>query len=142
MKENLVAELLCTDVDAVRTVQFLHQAVQDTIDSGLVPEMVQNNYQWYSNVLVQELTGVNILVYRRELDSTRYAACAFTSSDIDHHILGYGLTAQVTFSTCSKCLRGLMLNLRSLAKELGMSWIKLQHRTGTHTYRTKIYIVR
>ena len=52
MKENLVSELLCTDVDAARTVQFLHKAVQDTIDSGLVPEMVQEHYQWYSNVLV------------------------------------------------------------------------------------------
>ena len=142
MKENLVTELLSTDVDAVRTVQFLHQAVQDTIDSGLVPEMVQDNYQWYLNVLVQELTGVNILVYRRELDSTRYAACAFTSSDVDHHILGYGLTAQVTFSTCSVCLKSLMLNLKNLAKELGMSWVKLQHRVGNNTYRTKIYNVR
>lgn len=142
MKENLVSELLCTDVDAARTVQFLHKAVQDTIDSGLVPEMVQEHYQWYSNVLVQELTGVNILVYRSEADSTRYAACAFTSSDVDHHILGYGLTAQVTFSTCGVCLKSLMLNLKSLAKELGMSWVKLQHRVGKNMYRTKIYNVR
>ena len=142
MKENLVSELLCTDVDAARTVQFLHKAVQDTIDSGLVPEMVQENYQWYSNVLVQELTGVNILVYRSEVDSNRYAACAFTSNDIDHHVIGYGLTAQVTFSTCRVCLKSLMLNLKSLAKELGMSWVKLQHRVGNNTYRTKIYNVR
>lgn len=142
MKENLVSELLCTDVDAARTVQFLHKAVQDTIDSGLVPEMVQEHYQWYSNVLVQELTGVNILVYRSEVDSNRYAACAFTSNDIDHHVVGYGFTAQVTFSTCSVCLKSLMLNLKSLAKELGMSWVKLQHRVGNNTYRTKIYNVR
>lgn len=142
MKENLVSELLCTDVDAARTVQFLHKAVQDTIDSGLVPEMVQEHYQWYSNVLVQELTGVNILVYRSEVDSNRYAACAFTSNDIDHHVVGYGLTAQVTFSTCGVCLKSLMLNLKSLAKELGMSWVKLQHRVGNNTYRTKIYNVR
>lgn len=142
MKENLVSELLCTDVNAARTVQFLHKAVQDTIDSGLVPEMVQENYQWYSNVLVQELTGVNILVYRSEVDSNRYAACAFTSNDMDHHVLGYGLTAQVTFSTCNVCLKSLMLNLKSLAKELGMSWVKLQHRVGNNTYRTKIYNVR
>ena len=142
MKENLVSELLCTDVDAVRTVQFLHKAVQDTIDSGLVPEMTQENYLWYSNVLVQELTGVNILVYRSEVDSNRYAACAFTSNDIDHHVLGYGLTAQVTFSTCGVCLKSLMLNLKSLAKELGMSWVKLQHRVGNNTYRTRIYNVR
>lgn len=142
MKENLVSELLCTDVDAARTVQFLHKAVQDTIDSGLVPEMVQEHYQWYSNVLVQELTGVNILVYRSEVDSDRYAACAFTSNDIDHHVIGYGLTAQVTFSTCSACLKSLMLNLKNLAKELGMSWVKLQHRVGNNTYRTKIYNVR
>ena len=142
MKENLVSELLCTDVDAARTVQFLHKAVQDTIDSGLVPEMVQEHYQWYSNVLVQELTGVNILVYRSEVDSNRYAACAFTSNDIDHHVVGNGLTAQVTFSTCSVCLKSLMLNLKSLAKELGMSWVKLQHRVGNNTYRTKIYNVR
>lgn len=142
MKENLVSELLCTDVDAARTVQFLHKAVQDTIDSGLVPEMVQEHYPWYSNVLVQELTGVNILVYRSEVDSNRYAACAFTSNDIDHHVLGYGLTAQVTFSTCSACLKSLMLNIKSLAKELGMSWVKLQHRVGNNTYRTKIYNVR
>ena len=142
MKENLVSELLCTDVDAARTVQFLHKAVQDTIDSGLVPEMVQEHYQWYSNVLVQELTGVNILVYRSEVDSNRYAACAFTSNDIDHHVLGYGLTAQVTFSTCGVCLKSLMLNIKSLAKELGMSWVKLQHRVGNNTYRTKIYNVR
>ena len=142
MKENLVSELLCTDVDAAHTVQFLHKAVQDTIDSGLVPEMVQEHYQWYSNVLVQELTGVNILVYRSEVDSNRYAACAFTSSDIDHHVLGYGLTAQATFSTCSVCLKSLMLNLKNLAKELGMSWVKLQHRVGNNTYRTKIYNVR
>ena len=142
MKENLVSEILCTDVDAVRTVQFLHKAVQDTIDSGLVPEMVQENSEWYSNVLVQELTGVNILVYRNEIDSTRYAACAFTSNDIDHHILGYGLTPQVTFSTCSVCLKSLMLNLKNLAHELGMSWFKLQHRVGKNTYRTKIYNVR
>lgn len=142
MKENLVSELLCTDVDAARTVQFLHKAVQDTIDSGLVPEMTQENYLWYSNVLVQELTGVNILVYRSEVDSNRYAACAFTSNDIDHHVVGYGLTAQVTFSTCSACLKSLMLNLKSLAKELGMSWVKLQHRVGNNTYRTKIYNVR
>lgn len=142
MKENLVSELLCTDVDAARTVQFLHKAVQDTIDSGLVPEMVQEHYQWYSNALVQELTGVNILVYRSEVDSNRYAACAFTSNDIDHHVIGYGLTAQVTFSTCGVCLKSLMLNLKSLAKELGMSWVKLQHRVGNNTYRTKIYNVR
>lgn len=142
MKENLVSEILCTDVDVVRTVQFLHKAVQDTIDSGLVPEMVQEHYQRYSNVLVQELTGVNILVYRSEVDSNRYAACAFTSNDIDHHVVGYGLTAQVTFSTCSVCLKSLMLNLKSLAKELGMSWVKLQHRVGNNTYRTKIYNVR
>ena len=142
MKENLVSELLCTDVDAARTVQFLHKAVQDTIDSGLVPEMVQEHYQWYSNVLVQELTGVNILVYRSEVDSNRYAACAFTSNDIDHHVVGHGLTAQVTFSTCSVCLKSLMLNLKSLAKELGMSWVKLQHRVGNNTYRTKVYNVR
>ena len=142
MKENLVSELLCTDVDAARTVQFLHKAVQDTIDSGLVPEMVQEHYQWYSNVLVQELTGVNILVYRSEVDSNRYAACAFTSNDIDHHVVGYGLTAQVTFSTCGVCLKSLMLNIKSLAKELGMSWVKLQHRVGNNTYRTKIYNVR
>lgn len=142
MKENLVSELLCTDVDAARTVQFLHKAVQDTIDSGLVPEMVQEHYQWYSNVLVQELTGVNILVYRSEVDSNRYAACAFTSNDIDHHVVGYGLTAQVTFSTCGVCLKSLMLNLKNLAKELGMSWVKLQHRVGNNTYRTKIYNVR
>ena len=142
MKENLVSELLCTDVDAARTVQFLHKAVQDTIDSGLVPEMVQEHYQWYSNVLVQELTGVNILVYRSEVDSNRYAACAFTSNDIDHHVVGYGLIAQVTFSTCSVCLKSLMLNLKSLTKELGMSWVKLQHRVGNNTYRTKIYNVR
>ena len=142
MKENLVSELLCTDVDAARTVQFLHKVVQDTIDSGLVPEMVQEHYQWYSNVLVQELTGVNILVYRSEVDSNRYAACAFTSNDIDHHVVGYGLTAQVTFSTCSVCLKSLMLNLKNLAKELGMSWVKLQHRVGNNTYRTKIYNVR
>ena len=141
MKENLVSELLCTDVDAARTVQFLHKAVQDTIDSGLVPEMVQEHYQWYSNVLVQELTGVNILVYRSEVDSNRYAACAFTSNDIDHHVVGHGLTAQVTFSTCSVCLKSLMLNLKNLAKELGMSWVKLQHRVGNNTYRTKIYIM-
>ena len=142
MKENLVSELLCTDVDAARTVQFLHKAVQDTIDSGLVPEMVQEHYQWYSNVLVQELTGVNILVYRSEVDSNRYAACAFTSNDIDHHVVGYGLTAQVTFSTCRVCLKSLMLNIKSLAKELGMSWVKLQHRVGNNTYRTRIYNVR
>ncbi|QIW89959.1 hypothetical protein [Aeromonas phage PS] len=142
MKENLVSEILCTDVDAVRTVQFLHKVVQDTIDSGLVPEMVQEHYQWYSNVLVQELTGVNILVYRSEVDSNRYAACAFTSNDIDHHVVGYGLTAQATFSTCSVCLKSLMLNLKSLAKELGMSWVKLQHRIGVHTYRAKLYNVR
>ena len=142
MKENLVSELLCTDVDAARTVQFLHKAVQDTIDSGLVPEMVHEHYQWYSNVLVQELTGVNILVYRSEVDSNRYAACAFTSNDIDHHVVGYGLPAQVTFSTCSVCLKSLMLNLKSLTKELGMSWVKLQHRVGNNTYRTKIYNVR
>ena len=142
MKENLVAEVLCTDTDAVRTVQFLREALQDAIDSGLVPEMTQDNYEWYSDVLVRELVGVNILVYRSEVDSTRYAACAFTSNDIDHHVIGYGLTAQVTFSTCSVCLKSLMLNLKSLAKELGMSWVKLQHRIGVHTYRAKLYNVR
>lgn len=142
MKEKLVSEILCTDVDTVRTVMFLRKAVQDTIDSGLVPEMVQENYEWYTNALIQELVGVNILVYRNETDSSSYAGCAFTSNDIDHHVLGYGLTAQVTFSTCSVCLKALMLNLKTLAKELGMSWFKLQHRVGTNTYRTKIYNVR
>lgn len=81
-------------------------------------------------------------MYRSEVDSTRYAACAFTSNDIDHHVVGYGLTAQVTFSTCSVCLKSLMLNLKNLAHELGMSWFKLQHRVGKNTYRTKIYNVR
>lgn len=142
MKENLVAEILCTDVDAVRTVQFLRKAVQDTIDSGLVPEMVQENYEWHASVLVQELIGVNILVYRNEVDSSRYAACAFTSSDIDHHVLGCGLTAQVTFSTCDTCLKNLMSNLKGIARDLGMSWFKLQHRVGVNTYRTRIYNVR
>ena len=138
MKENCRVDILCTDVDRDRTIDFLSTAITDALNSGAVPEMLMQNRDWYLNVLVQELEGINIM---RVQSASGYAACAFTSKNIDHHVVGYGLVMQCTFSTCSVCTKVLMHELKALTKQLNMDWLMIQHRIGVHTYKSKIYEV-
>ena len=138
MRGNCRVDILCTDVDRITTEEFLKKAVHDAIASGYVPEMTASNFDWYYNVLLRELEGINIM---RVQSAYGYAACAFTSKNIDHHIVGYGLVMQCTFSTCSVCTKVLMHELKALTKQLNMDWLMIQHRIGVHTYKSKIYEV-
>lgn len=142
MRENYQCNILNTTVDRLGTVEFIEQALRDLLASNKVPEMKPENYSWYLSVLLQELEGINILVVTDTANPRKYSASAFTSGNVDHHVLGYGMTLQCTFSTCSVCTKILMHELRALAKSLTMDWLMIQHRVLVHTYRSKIYEVR
>lgn len=139
MLGNLHKEILSTDIDSDYLYRFLQDAVLDVVNSNSIPEMIPSNYKWYLEVLFQELQGVRVLVVRSD---SGYAACAFTTGDLDHHVLGAGMTMQCTFSTCKVCTSALMRDLKDLAQSIGLSWLKVQHRVGVHTYKSKLYMIR
>ena len=139
IRNQLSFNILTTESNRSSVVELVDTVLDDLLDSGKVPEMLPEHREAYRSTLMTEVRGLLILVVS---GSSGYAVAAFSLRELDHHTVGVGCVSHIMVGTCPICTKALVRELRTFAKTRGMSWLRLQHRIGRHTYKSTLYKLR
>lgn len=139
IRNQLSFNILTTKSNRSDVVRLVDVVLDDLLASGKVPEMIPAHREAYRGTLMTEVRGLLILLVN---SSSGYAVSAFSLREIDHHTTGVGCVSHIMVGTCPICTKALVRELRTFAKTRGMSWLRLQHRIGKHTYKSTLYRLR
>lgn len=139
LKNQLHYNMLTIESNRARVVSIVDNVLDELLYSNKVPEMLPINREAYRGTLLLELRGLLVLFVS---GLGGYAVSAFSLRELDHHVTGVGCVSHIMVGTCPTCTKALVRELRTFAKTKGMSWLRLQHRIGRHTYKSTLYTLR